>query len=256
MDRLPKDLPKVKFESFVAKPNDAVAKLHNRYTAEMTGAAVRPTYPAAFYIFGQQVEGYLWKDAKGKPVGHVLIHTGHGRVNCVESTGEVDQILSVLAAIAAKKGLKELHFETLPYLSPMARKLRTLTCRCERNYVKSGNAMVRVMNLRNCLAKMTVELEARLRASYLADYRGELVVASPEESVGLKINRGKVAVVEKASSRNAIRGGHEIAQLLIGTDEPMEICEAGKMRLSGDAAQLLPVLFPNEHPQLHQADRY
>jgi hypothetical protein len=47
-----------------------------------------------------------------------------------------------------------------------------------------------------------------------------------------------------------------VARLLLGSDAPLEVCDAGKLRLTGDAARLVPVLFPAQHPQLTLADRF
>lgn len=254
-DRVPKDLPKVNYESFTPEPREDIAKLHNRYTAELTGAAVRPTFSKKFFFLGQRIEGYLWKE-KNKLAGHVIVSAEGPYLACWEATGKPDQILTVLKAIAETKQLKELRFDTLPYLSPLAKRLRQLTCRMERQYVKSGSAMVRVINLKSCLEKMVPELSSRLKESELGDYQGELTITGPESAVGLTLDRGQVRVGAPAKSANQIKGGFEIAQLLIGTDDPMEICEGGKMRLAGDAARLVRVLFPNEYPQLQNADRY
>ncbi len=57
-------------------------------------------------------------------------------------------------------------------------------------------------------------------------------------------------------SRHGVRAGRELAQFIIGTADPLEVAEAGKMRLAGDARRLLPVLFPDQHPMLQVADRY
>ena len=59
-----------------------------------------------------------------------------------------------------------------------------------------------------------------------------------------------------AATRHAIRGGEEIVQLLIGTDEPGETIESAGIRLTGDAKMLAQVLFPNRRPGLRPWDRY
>jgi predicted N-acetyltransferase YhbS len=255
-DRLPKDLPKVKYQSFTAEPRENIATLHNRHNAQFTGAAVRPMFTAKYSLFRGGLEGYSWNDAKGKLTGHVLLYQDGTRLVCIEATGEPDAALAVLGSLCKKKAANEIRFETLPYLSPLAKRLRQLTCRVERQYIKSGGAMVRVVNLKSCLQRMEQELSDRLQQSDLDGYRGELLVRGPEAGVGLKIAKGKVTVADRVSSKSALRGGFEIAQLLMGTGDPMETCESGQMRLSGEAARLVKVLFPNEYPQLHQADRY
>jgi hypothetical protein len=63
-------------------------------------------------------------------------------------------------------------------------------------------------------------------------------------------------VAPAAPGKSTLRAGWHLAQLLIGTDDPMETCEVGRIRLQGDAARLVPVLFPAQHPQLQLGDRY
>lgn len=72
----------------------------------------------------------------------------------------------------------------------------------------------------------------------------------------LTIDRSRVTTAAPAQTKHAIRGGDEIAQLLIGTDEPDEIVDAAGIRLRGDAKQLVHVLMPNEHPTLAAWDNF
>lgn len=103
---------------------------------------------------------------------------------------------------------------------------------------------------------MAGELSGRLQGSELADYSGDLTITGCDATVGLTIAGGQVSLAAKPLGRSSIHGDHEVAQLLIGTDEPGEVCEAEKMRLIGDSARLVPVLFPNQHAQLHLLDQY
>lgn len=254
-DHLPKDLPKVAFKEFSAVPNQDIARLHNRHNARVTGSAVRPFLLKGYCFFSGKPECYAWSKAK-KLVGHVLVQVNGTRLSCYEATGETDEILSVLSAIATQKGTRDISFETFPYMSPVAVRLRRMTARMERQYIKSGGAMVRIVNLESCLRKMLPELSARLKVSDLAGYSGTLNIAGPEQSVGLDIRKGEVSLAKKGSGSNVLKGGHDLAQLLLGTDEPGEICEGCGMSLRGDAKQLVPVLFPIQYPQLQQADRY
>ncbi len=254
-DQMPKDLPKVAFKELPAAPREDIAQLHNRHNARVTGSAVRPVFQKGYCFFQGKPECYGW--SKGKQlVGHVLVQANGNRLVCFEATGQTQEILSVINALAISKGTKEISFETLPFTSPLATSLRRATVKIERQYIKSGGAMVRVINLQSCLRKMLPELSARLSTSDLAGYRGEVAFAGAEQTVGLTVNKGKVTLSDKPSGRNVLKVGHHAGQLLIGTDEPEEICEACGVRLSGDTRRLVAALFPNQHPQLHQADRY
>jgi predicted acetyltransferase len=123
-------------------------------------------------------------------------------------------------------------------------------------YRRCGGAMVRTLNLRSTLTKIAGELTRRFRGSAMADWRGELLIADPREKVTLRIERGTVRVSDGGSARHALRGGEEIAQLLIGTDDPRQVIAAGGIRATGDALRLAEALFPAQHPQLCLWDRY
>jgi predicted N-acetyltransferase YhbS len=238
-------------------PSPEIVRLHNRWNAGLTGTAVRPTYTKGIYHWPRLApEAWLWRDAAGRAAGHLLVSEDRNVLVALEATGDPDAVLAALGTLAARRGLRELRLETLPYGSALARRLRSLHCRYEQWFVPNGDAMVRVVDLASCLRAMEPELSARLGASELDGYRGTLLVRGPEGAVGLALDRGRVRVVPAAVGRSAVRAGWHLAQLLIGTDDPMETCEAGKIRLSGDAARLVRVLFPAQHPQLQLGDRY
>jgi len=66
----------------------------------------------------------------------------------------------------------------------------------------------------------------------------------------LKIDKSKVSVVPVGESEHAIRGGMDIAQLVVGTETPDEVIEMNGVQLSGDAEKLVHVLFPAQYPQM------
>jgi hypothetical protein len=164
--------------------------------------------------------------------------------------------LAAITQRARRVGISRVQFKTLPYDHPVQQHLRRGTCRAETGYWRCAEAMVRTLNLPAALDKLSRELAARLKASPLATWRGTLLIRDAWEAAALKIDRGRVAVAAPGRSRHAIRGGEQVAQLLIGTDEPDEIVAAAGMRLSGDARHLIRVLFPNQHPTLSAWDRY
>ncbi|MCK4275421.1 MAG: hypothetical protein KAX78_02840, partial [Phycisphaerae bacterium] len=136
-------------------------------------------------------------------------------------------------------------------------------CRCELRYSKSGGAMIRTVNLASSLGKMAGELSRRLAESTIASWRGELLICDAREQVKLLVGRSGIGVGQIGADRssgakahNVIRGGEHIAQLLIGTDEPDEIIEAGRIRLTGDARKLIEVLFGHQHPMLSAPDGF
>ena len=252
---LPMERPASRPRKFAVRHRDDIARSYEREHAGMTGTAIRPTYlqephPGRF-------DGRLWTDAKGGTVGYVVTRPAGGSLECVEAGGDVEACLCVVGGLARKAGAGEVRFATFPYASGIARRLRDGNCREERYHRRRGGCMVLTIRLASALEKMRGELSRRLRGSHMAGWRGRLAIADARDRVMLVIDRGQVRLAPPAGRpKHAIRGGDEIAQLLIGTDEPDEIVAAAGMRLRGDARQLARVLFPRQHPMLCQCDRF
>ena len=262
---LPAERPKARLRRLRARDIEAINRIYNRESAGRTGTAVRSA--GGRRRLPDHWQGFGWERAAGSLSGYVLLTVENERLVWRESGGAVDEVLRALAWIGRRHGCREVRFDTLHYESALCERLRRLNSRLEQHYVKNGGAMVRIINLAQTLEKMAGELERRLRASRLANWQGRLTIAEPREQATLAIDRPKVKVIKvqgprgrrgprAGRTRHAIRGGDEIARLLSGSDEPQEVIEGGKMRLSGDARRLAAVLFPNEHPMLSAWDRF
>jgi hypothetical protein len=251
---LPAGGPKVRLRKFRPVHRDDIAAIYNRENATQTGTAVRPTYPRL--VYGDAQEGYLWTDGRGRPVGCVGVGVKPGFLECVDACGDAEQVLRVLARLAARAERQEIQFSMFSDTRPLIRRVREGNCRAETRYRRCGGSMVATINLVSTLAKMAPELQRRLAASHLARWRGNLLVADAREEAVLRIDRSRVKVGEAGKAEHAIRGGDRIAQLLIGADDPGAIIEAAAMKTAGEARRLAEVLFPNEHPQLNLRDRF
>lgn len=251
--KLPRPPAGMKLRRFALRHRDDLARLHNRCCTRLTGTAVRPTFGA----HDQGWAGYLWHDADGRTAGYVIVSEPKSkRFELIDHAGDPQAVLGALNKLAGRHRAREVRFCSMHHDSSLARTLRRGDCRVETHYIRSGDAMIRTLNLAATLKRMRGELSARLRRSHLSDWRGDLLIADPREKVLLRIDRSHVAVAPAARTRHAIRGGDEIAQLLIGTDEPREIADAGRIRLSGQAGQLIDVLLPNQHPALAAWDHF
>jgi len=227
--------------------------LYNREYARLTGTAVRPTYRTP----GESRDVcHYWQDRRGRMAGYVVVRGEEDRLRCHETCGDVEQVLRILARLARRDGRREIRFESLPYDHPLCGRLRQGNCRVEFSYHKSGGAMIRTLSLRSTLQKLTVELSRRLKDSHWGSWRGRLLIADSREKVVLAVNRSKVRIANDPRAANALRGAEEIAQLLIGADEPAEIIKVGKMRAAGRARELAAVMFPNQRPLLMHGDRF
>jgi predicted acetyltransferase len=250
---LPEEKPTLKLKKFDPSPTRKdIENIYNRDHAGLTGTAVQPTYS----FRRKNEKGYLLCDAKNETMGYVVYEENDKHLVCLECGGDVEQGLRALRQLAQKLSYREISFPDLHRLSPLGKRLYRGTCRVETQRVLSGGPMIRTVNLKSTLTKISGELSRRMKNSPMADWRGELLISDPREKVTLKIDRGKVSVAEKPGPavKNSVRGGEQIAQLLIGTDTPEEIAEWGKFRLSGEAKHLIAVLFPLQHPVLSRRD--
>ncbi len=250
---IPSDEKPLKVRKFSPPGPKELSSLYNRRSAKLTGTAVRPTWSknpnSGVWI------GHYWVGENGKAAGYVVTQMEDGLLRHIDSAGDSQQILSQLRRLAIKSGVEKIDFFNLHNESQLAKALRRGNCQFETKYFTSARAMIRTVNLESTLVKMKSELSARLADSKLAGWRGDLLISDLREKVVLSINRSNIEVKKTPAkktvkTKHAIRGGAEIAQLLIGTQEPVETVVAGKIRLSGDGKALTNVLFSNQHPDI------
>jgi predicted N-acetyltransferase YhbS len=255
IDHLSPDRPTVRLHRASRVRLEEFHALYNREHARLTGTAVRPTYgwPRPWR---PPVHARYWTDGKDRVAGYGIVSEEGHALRWHDSAGDVEEVLRVVASLARRHACREVRFKDLHWDHLLARRLREGTCRIENQHVSRGGPMVLTLSLRGTLEKMAGELGRRLRASDLASWRGRLLVADAREKVALAINRGKVSVAERAKTRHALRGGDEMARLLIGSDSPDEVVREGGMRLSGDARRLVRALFAAQHPRLGGPDRF
>ncbi len=70
------------------------------------------------------------------------------------------------------------------------------------------------------------------------------------------LTKGKSLWELKTSSENILQAGAALSRLLIGSDEPDEIIQQEGMQCSGNAQELVCVLFPNLYPMMSHWDEY
>lgn len=237
-------------------------KLFNAHNAGHTGTAVRPTFHHANSRGDRK--GYQWNrpGTKSMAAGYIVVMVQSPRLRVIETVGSTPDICQAIRQVARELNCPELSFDHLPYDSDLARQLRRGNCRQEIGYAKNGSALIRTINLPQALTKLSRELARRLAHSPLAGWRGQLLLADGRESALLNISPGRIEVTpgttkkSARSTRHAIRGGDAIAQLLLGTTDPRETAANYNFQITGDARQLLPVLFPDQHPTLQEIDKY
>lgn len=254
---LPVDKPAVTLRRFRFGPRAEFDSLFNQQHQHITGTAVRPTYSRANPR--HQRIGYVWRDRQGKPLGYFAVADKGAHLEVIEAVGDTDQLLRGIGQVARKWRAREVRFVSLPYRTDLACRLRAGSVRLECSYARCGGPMVRIVNLRSSLTKMEVELTRRLKASVFQGRRAQLVLSDGRESVALGLGGGRVKVLDapvRGGAKHAILAGDALGQLLLGTDEPGQIVADRDIKVTGDARELLPVLFPAQYPMLHTADRF
>lgn len=263
---LPGEAPAGELIAFDPVHREDLAALYNREHETLTGTTVRPTYlrnkePGGF-------RGYLWTDAAGAPAGYVsvgpqairdwrnaaLVGRNHKGYDSLlwhdESAGDPEQRLRALGVLAREAGAEEVVFSRLHPLSPLGRRLRWMRCRIDQGY---RSYVVKIVNLTTLFEKLTPELSRRLAASHLAEWSGDLLISAGDQQVLLSVERGRVhagPAPARAQTGNSIEAGPELAQFVVGTEAPREAAEVAGMTLRGEAAQLVDILFPPQHPQM------
>jgi len=249
---MPHEKPGVRAAMFKIRHSDELAELCNRHYANITGAAVRPTYRGALRARGSI--GYRWRDAQGRLAGYVGIKQNAHRLDVEEAVGDAETCLRVIGEHARALRCDEVRFVSLPWHTELATRLRRGNCRFEEKHMRNGGALIAMLNLRSALQKLEGVLSRRLAASPLAAWQGALLVADSNDRVALRIERGKVRVADPVATRHAIRMGDESGRYVIGSQEPDEIAQMHGTRFSGDGRALCRALFPDCKPMLPEWD--
>ncbi|HAY84875.1 MAG TPA: hypothetical protein DCY42_08135 [Chloroflexi bacterium] len=58
------------------------------------------------------------------------------------------------------------------------------------------------------------------------------------------------------TGKHQVQAGWALARLLIGSDEPGEIAQQEGITFSGQAEDLVEILFPNLHPMMSHWDEF
>ncbi len=230
--------------------------LYNQTHADFTGTAVRPTYRKRT---PEDLGVSAWFDADEKLAGYVRAFPAEENpkiLQCLEAAGDPQQGLAVLADLLKSGGYESLACFTLPHQHPLLQTLRKGACIVEDRYFDVSGWRVRLVDLRSTLQKLIPLFEKRLAQSRFAVWEGSLLLDAGGQKAVLQIAKGGVTLSDAAASPNTLRGGADIARLLIGSDDPDEIIRQAGMICTGLANSLAEVLFPNLHPMLSHWDEY
>jgi len=234
-----------------------LAAVYNRENDRVTGTVVRPTFLRTKMPDDGDL-GWRWEDE----AGHLLGYVHGGRTEHPEpatfwhgdSAGDPHTRLRVVRSCAERYGCTSVFFDRQPVRGPLGRALRRLGCVQRVLHRAAGGWLLRVVDLRSAVEQLVPELAGRLATSGMNAWAGDLVLSTGAEEVTLRIDGTRVAAVAGGDAAHAIRGGQEIAQLLVGTQDPDETAEVAGLQLTGDARRVMRTLFPAQDPQMCNED--
>jgi predicted N-acetyltransferase YhbS len=253
---LPATAKSPRFAEFPFERREDLERLFNRHHAQITGSAVRPTY-LTWNLRGKQLLGLSWNDRRGRLAGYLAVEDKGSRVDVLEAVGDGDSACAAAAFAARKFACDEIKFVCLAHESPLARRLRAGNMVERTVYFRNGMALARIIHLPRTLAKMEPEFSRRLGMAGLRGYRAKLAIGDRRDWATLLIDRGRVRAVEgREKTPHVLRGGDELSQLILGTDDADGVIRAGAMRATADAPFLARTLFPRQWPMLAVSDHY
>lgn len=232
----------------------AMDTIYNETHQSFSGTAIRPTYRLKS---AEEMSAYGWFDESDRLIGYVRAlppEDEKDNLQCLEAVGDPEQALAVMSELFKQGEYKTMTFFTLPPQHPLLQLLRLENCIVENRYFATSGWRVKIINLQSTLEKVRPLLEARLKESHLADWKGQLLLDAGEQKATLDIANGNIHPTAVCPTEHCIHGGAGIGRLLIGSDEPAEVIRQEKITCTGGALQLALALFPNMYPMLSQWD--
>ena len=238
--------------------NGELDTLYNRENRGLTGTAVRPTYGGNRRPDLWQC--WTWPDENGAVAGYVVCAAKNGTFSVVDWAGMAHAVLAATALLMRRLQCSEVRFVDAHEESELYRNLHTLNYRRETTHTRNGSCMIRIVNAHSLFSSIRRTLGKRLRESAAAGWSGTLKIVYPEAACYLLVDGGKIRVSPTPEAgtpvRHTLKAGHELAQLLMGVDDPREIIRRNGMKTTGDAKALICALFPQQHPSLSAWDHF
>lgn len=229
-----------------------LADLYNAENENVTGTYVRPTYrlnrkPGVYRIL-RFADGY------------VTAYRSDDTLQVVDCVGEPASVLEIARQRAVAELCPTIEFVFTPPRSRMGEYIQTINHKRIVDRQSNGGPMMKVVNLERTVGKITETLSDRLAASPMAGYSGTLALYGDGEGVVIGISGGEVGEVTRAdpatTANGCVTAGPALVRLLVGDGDPHRVCRQSTIELTGDAAHLVPILFPDQEPSTILWDRF
>ena len=224
--------------------------LYNADNAMVTGTFVRPTYGRNRRV--RRWTGYSFDG------GYLFAERVGDRLEIVDLAGPPEKVVDVARQLASQLITPIIRFAHVPPRSAMRRHLYSMDHRMIAEYEVNAGPMMKCVNLPQILEKMRPVINDRLQASLARTFTGTLALHGEDESVVMLITSGAVESIVPTSDTTtdgAVLAGPAVVNLLVGSDEPAEVCRRFGVETTGVARDLLPILFPNQEPSTIMWDR-
>ena len=258
---LPSPATKIKIRKIVFEDEDGLDKLANRTNTGLTGTAVRPTYHRNRHPDNWTC--YRWQSLSGAGDGFIVVEYDDHACKLVDCGGRAADILTACSQIVRRRGCIELRIPDLHRKHPLVDAIREIPFKREEYNNPSGGAMIKAINLSVCLSSIQKTLMRRIRESSFCDWTGSIHFQKDREPFVLAIDRRGISIQDGAKAKawslkdrvHRVRVGDEIAQFIIGLDDPLKLAERNGVKTTGDAKGLLSALFPEQFPSLGKWDQ-
>ena len=221
-----------------------LAALYNRENAGVTGTYVRPTYrlnrkPKDFKVY--RFDG-----------GYVVCARQDDTLQVVDCAGDPATVLEIVRQRAVAEVCPDVEFVFLPPRSRTGEYVQTLTHRRIADRHRGGGPMMKIVNLTRTFEKIAPVLSKRLAASPMHGYSGTLALYGDGAGVVVGVSSGSVGEISPAgpgtTANGSVTGGPALVRLIVGDGDPGRACRQSNIELDGDAAHLVPILFPDQEP--------
>jgi predicted acetyltransferase len=233
--------------------------LHRRFASTRTLTLDRTTahWPGIFLGSNWTLKSVATAFFRGKKLaGYLLTDDKPDSVRVIEaafdSPATLESILAWLGQECRRKVVETIYFD-LPPDHPLSRRLITLDAYFTRRTQRTGNGMMRILNLGSALSALLPELSARWSRSCFSSSALDLT---------LQTDLGPAQLLLPGRSSAAPLSGRitipqrRLTQLLSGYRSVADISSDPAVRIPAKLLAPLAALFPELHPHILKADRF